>query len=1137
MRRDKVEKPLAEFVQVRQSGLRSINVEQDAGRAAIAEGYTLTPQARSTLARMLDRLTEPSAPSRAWTLTGPYGSGKSYFSLFLMNLLCATLPAHQHVTSQLKQVDPRLYEQVRDYAHLAHTKGFLPVPITGYRAALHACLVDGIKGAIDQLLPNEALSKWFQDAQLSSKSANTRQTVAQLGKLGQLVTSPELGYTGLLLVLDEMGKPLEHLANHPESGDIYLLQEIAEYADRCDYPVIFVGILHQGFERYAGHLDMTTQREWSKVHGRFADIAFQEPPHQQMGLVARALVRSEKLPAVDQLIEQYVDSAVRSGWKPPLTSIDEFRQLSQRAYPLHPTTLVALPHLFRRLAQNERSLFSYLGSLEPFAFQEFLQTNEALETVRLHNLFDYLVANFQGRLYASMRGRMITETVERLQSAPNLSSLATKLLKTIGLVSWLSEVSDLRPTKATLVSALQSPSLTESDIETALDKLLSQSLVVFRRFNESYAIWQGSDVDLDERMQAAQQNLQGIFRLAHTVEQYMEPQPVVPRRHSYRTGFMRFWQMRYVDSTNRDDIERTTHAGFAGTVLLCLPVTKGDHEDFITWSLNGNWRDSADFVIGVAQETARIAQLAQELRCLHWVRDNTPELRDDPVARRELRTRINAVENLIRGEIDRKLSSQNLSRSGGCRWFYKGEEITAQFGRGLSYFLSSISDRLYPDSPRVWNELLNRRVLSSQGAAARRNLIEAMWLHERKPQLGITGFPPERSMYESLLRSSGLHRLSAENEWSFLEPPAEDSLRLRPVWKALEEWVFDEKLQQRSVQDLFTYLSQPPYGLTEGVLPVLLCAFVLANRNETTLYREGTLLPDPGIADWEVLLRRPELFSVVGIRVEGPRAAIINRLARGLQTEPAVLPVVRELVRQLGTLPEFTWRTKRLARQTITMREAVDQARSPERLLFYDLPVALELPPFTNNGTNQAQLVDAFFERLNASLQELAQALPASVERARDELLMACGFAAGDEGWEAFRREAAVLQPYVSQPNLAPLLKRAAETAEPSAALDSVLAYIANRPPRSWSDSDLTRFRDQAARFGQLFRAERSGYDPLAALSPVQRHEGEQIASHLRQYVDERFDAHLEVKRAALRVVLKQLDDLASSNGHSETND
>src|SRR5690606_19763227 len=123
---------------------------------------------------------------------------------------------------------------------LAHTKGFLPVPITGYRAALHDCLVDGIKGAIDQLLPNEALSKWFQDAQLSSKSANTRQTVAQLGKLGQLVTSPELGYTGLLLVLDEMGKPLEHLANHPESGDIYLLQEIAEYADRCDYPVIFV---------------------------------------------------------------------------------------------------------------------------------------------------------------------------------------------------------------------------------------------------------------------------------------------------------------------------------------------------------------------------------------------------------------------------------------------------------------------------------------------------------------------------------------------------------------------------------------------------------------------------------------------------------------------------------------------------------------------------------------------------------------------------------------------------------------------------------------------------------------------------------------------------------------------------------
>ena len=76
-----------------------------------------------------------------------------------------------------------------------------------------------------------------------------------------------------------------------------------------------------------------------------------------------------------------------------------------------------------------------------------------------------------------------------------------------------------------------------------------------------------------------------------------------------------------------------------------------------------------------------------------------------------------------------------------------------QAARGLSHLLSAICDDLYAGSPIVWNELINRQKLSSQGAAARRNLIEAMLTHEDQPQLGIEGFPPERSMYESLLKA------------------------------------------------------------------------------------------------------------------------------------------------------------------------------------------------------------------------------------------------------------------------------------------------------------------------------------------------------------------------------------------------
>ncbi len=1123
--------PLPQVIQVRQSGLRSINVEQDIDKMAVAEGYTLTPQARSTLARMLSRLTEPGAPSRAWTLTGPYGSGKSYFSLFLMNLLCVQLPAHEQLTEQLERVDPILRQQMGTYAQSVASKGFLPIPITGYRATLQECLLHGLGRALAPLLANTAIFNWYENLRGTMATAGSRQIVAQFQELSELVCTPDLGYRGILLILDEMGKPLEYLANHPESGDIYLLQEIAEFVDRSENPIIFVGVLHQGFERYAGHLDMTTQREWAKVQGRFADIAFQEPPHQQMVLLAHALVKTEEPAFLQQHITRFTKDALESGWKPPLVSTDEFGVLCRQAYPLHPTTLVALPHLFRRLAQNERSLFSYLGSLEPFGFQEFLQTHMVPDVVRLHDLFDYLVANFQGRLYASMRGRLITETVERLQSAPNLSPLAVNVLKTIGLVNWLAEVSDLQPTKRTVMSALRTATTNDTDIEAAINQLLAQSFIVFRRFNSSYVVWQGSDVDLDERMQAAQRKIQGVFRLAHTVEQYMPPRPIVARRHSYRTGFMRYWQMRYVDVPGRETIQRSTSSGFAGTVLLALPVTKADHDSFMAWSLEESWQESPDVVIGVAQETARMAQLAQELRGLHWVRENTPELRDDPVARRELRTRINAIEMLIRTEIEQTLSSNRLSKGNHCRWFYRGEEWTERFGRGLSYLLSTLSDTLYGGSPHLWNELINRRALSSQGAAARRNLIEAMWLHEAKPPLGITGYPPERSMYESVLAASGLHQETGNGVWEFGSPPADDPLNLWPVWQALDTWVFAGEPQQRSVADLFSVLSAPPYGMTDGLLPVLLCAFMLANRHETTLYREGTLLPAPGVADWEVLLRRPELFAVAGVRVVGPRAAIIERMAGSLGTEPAALPVVRELIRRISTLPDYARRTQRLAAATLALRQTFEQARMPERFLFHDLPLSLDLNSFTADEEATQEHLDQFFDRLNAALAELTQALPQLIASARDTFLIAFGFTPGEAGWQAFRTEAAVLQPYIHQPSLAPLLKRTVETTDSMASLESVLAYVANRPPRSWADTDVDRYNSQVKQLGTLFQDERGVYDPMALLSPEQRQQSQQMVKSLLAHVNEP-GADRDIIRAALRTVLKEFDQSPSSNGH-----
>src|SRR5690606_6113514 len=97
--------------------------------------------------------------------------------------------------------------------------------------------------------------------------------------------------------------------------------------------------------------------------------------------------------------------------------------------------------------------------------------------------------------------------------------------------------------------------------------------------------------------------------------------------------------------------------------------------------------------------------------------------------------------------------------------------------KGLSHTLSRICDALYAKTPVLWNELINRQSLSSQGVAARRRLIEAMLTKPTQQLLGIEGYPPERSMYESLLHAGRLHVEEVSGSWAFRAIADKDPLR------------------------------------------------------------------------------------------------------------------------------------------------------------------------------------------------------------------------------------------------------------------------------------------------------------------------------------------------------------------------
>ena len=108
---------------------RSINLERDADSASVVRTYLPTSRATRTLEGMVESFRAETAP-RAWSLVGPYGSGKSSFAVYLAHLLGQpNAGATETAIKSLQATDHALAEKVGELTH--GSSGYFTVLLTG----------------------------------------------------------------------------------------------------------------------------------------------------------------------------------------------------------------------------------------------------------------------------------------------------------------------------------------------------------------------------------------------------------------------------------------------------------------------------------------------------------------------------------------------------------------------------------------------------------------------------------------------------------------------------------------------------------------------------------------------------------------------------------------------------------------------------------------------------------------------------------------------------------------------------------------------------------------------------------------------------------------------------------------------
>ena len=314
---------------------RSANIETDGGNLSSLQGYVLTDSVRDLLEKFGSEWSNPMG-DRSYSIVGPYGSGKSSFALFLQ------------MYASGEYGDYQMFKSLRDDGIVLPT--LYPIPVVGARMELRRMLEKGLASAEDDL-----------GIEAGDKELDLTQRWSNIGDAAK-----DAGYDGALLVLDEFGKVLEHTASMP-GADLYLLQELAEHAQRYNGVLSLITVLHMSYAEYIGALDDGQRAEWQKIQGRFREVKFREPNGQFVRLLNTAIQGSPSSNAVKSVQAEAERLLHGVDYKEALRDVNSEDVVG--AAPLHPATALLLWPVFRSsIAQNERSLFHFLTSTDHAGF-------------------------------------------------------------------------------------------------------------------------------------------------------------------------------------------------------------------------------------------------------------------------------------------------------------------------------------------------------------------------------------------------------------------------------------------------------------------------------------------------------------------------------------------------------------------------------------------------------------------------------------------------------------------------------------------------------------------------------------------------------------------------------------------------
>lgn len=760
----------------------------------------------------------------------------------------------------------------------------------------------------------------------------------------------------LFIVVDECGKVLEHAAaNNPEK-ELYFLQKLAEYVNAKHRNIILLTTLHQNFGTYSYKLNDAQRNEWMKIKGRLKELVFVEPIEQLLYLTASQL--KKKIATPTDIAKENLRALYCLAKTNKIVSYDLALSTSMSLYPLDPISSTCLIHSMQRYGQNERTLFSFLMATDRYSISAFKVTD--YRTYNLAEVYDYVVYNFYSFLSEanadSMDWRSMRFAIERVESgifADNLIEGALAIVKSIGLLNLFCKNvtidDEFLTTYCKLALSIKNP-------EKYIELLKAHKIIRYATYKSQYILFEGTDIDIESELYKAATIVPRPALTVENVQDYINASILLAVKSYYTTGTPRYFQYHLSNTPITTDPQ----GDIDGFVNLVLPTNASFNDVMAASNEQGKAILYAYFL-----NTDEIISHLHEVFKLKYLLKNV--VLEDRVA-------ANEVKNILNYEVEllNKALNESLFDGTSVFWCFQAKKILIRSQKDLNKQLSKIADTIYHKTPILRNELFNRHKVNSVISAARVNLLDAILANSDQEDLGFnkSAYPPEKSIYYTLLRETGIHHKDTDGQYIFGAP----TCNVTELWDECCKFVQSSTDKPRKLSELIKTLKSAPFKLKQGVVDFWLPIFLYIKQQDFALYEGDRFVLSITKEVFEILQKHPNEFSVKSYNVSGVKADFFKKYRQFFHKDDTIsiqgdslIGVAKPFLQYIKNLNDYAKHTYKFDNSyTAKFRDILLEATDPSKTFLEDLPAA-----FGYNDLNKEEFLEQYLVLIKKACQEL----------------------------------------------------------------------------------------------------------------------------------------------------------------------